>query len=326
MRAVLVAAALLPVAHQPVVAETSPQVQVSVPPRGWDPLTATPDELNAYNIPPRPTDPDGLISWTELVTQSRWERPKFQPGRASASPNATPTGDATGPSALATLNWGGIVSRGTYTNVSGRWRQPYAYAPQTNRPALATQWVGLGGFAAGIPLIQMGTEARVYPDGSGSYDAWYEIVGTSADTGGARTLRFTHRQGDEIEAQVWWTEANGVGTAHFYIADRTLKTATSFSVPKITGYAGVTTSAEWINELPTLKHGSAYLTLPYYSSADAAFVSFTESQAGQGGQMTYVDPNAPSTIYVRTHRGPTLLQGITPLGAKGDFQTIWIGY
>lgn len=325
VRTLLVAATLLPLTGRPVLAETG-QVQFAAPPRGWNALTATAEELNRYNIPPKPGDPAQLAKWTDLVTRMRWERPTFDTGRIGTRPGLAGAPTDGGPSTLPTLNWGGLLTLETSTAVSGQWRQPYAYAESGTRPALATQWIGLGGFQTGVPLIQMGTEARVNPDGSGSYDAWYEIVGTSRDTAGARKVSFDHSQGDEIYSQIWWTEANGVGTAHFYIADLTRATATSFSVPTITNYAGVTSSAEWINELPTLKYGSAYLTLPYYSAADAGYVSFTEAQAGPAGQIHYVDPNAASTTYITTHREDTLLQGVSTLGAKGDFQTIWYNY
>lgn len=324
VRLLLLVAALLPVSGRPAAAE--PNVQFAAPPRGWDPLTATAEQLHTYNIPPRPTDPAQLQAWVDLVGKTRWQRPIFDKGRTGTRPGLAGAPTPGEPQILPTLNWGGLLSLDTYTAVSGQWRHPFAYADPGLRPALATQWIGLGGFQAGVPLIQMGTEARVNPDGSGSYDTWYEIVGTSADTAGARTVSFDHAQGDEIYTQIWWTEANGVGTAHFYIADLTRGTSTSFSVPKITNYAGVTSSAEWINELPTMKQGSAYLTLPYYAHGDASYVSFTESKAGQIGQLRYVDPTAGSTTYVVTHRGERLLQGVTTLGAKGDFQTIWYDY
>lgn len=325
VRALLIVATLFPVSSHPVLAE-APQIQFAAPPKGWNPLTATAEELNTYNIPPKPVDSAQLQRWTDLVTTMRWEPPVVDKGRSGTRPGMAGAPTDGGPSTLPTLNWGGLLSLGEYTAVSGQWRHPYAYADQGPRPALATQWIGLGGFQPGVPLIQMGTEARVNPDGSGGYDTWYEIVGTSHDTAGARKVSFDHSQGDEVYSQIWWTEANGVGTAHFFIADVTRRTATSFSVPKITGYAGVTSSAEWINELPTLKHGSAYLSLPYYSDVDSAHVSFTESQAGSPGQLRYVDPNATTTTYITTHRGETLLQGVSSLGPRGDFQTIWYNY
>lgn len=330
LRWLIILALLLVGAPQRPLADPAPTGAPVVvePPKGWDPLRATPEELQRYNFPPRPTEREALERWTELVAKSRWHRPSFAGGRVPTKAGASPAKgqEQEGPSHMSTLNWGGLVSRGTYTAVSGRWRQPFAYAQPGKRMALATQWVGLGGHSPGVPLIQAGTESRVFPDNSGSYDAWYEIVGTSADTAGARRVDFPHVQGNEIYVQVWWTEEKGVGTAHFYLADTTLGSATSFSVPKITNYEGVTGSAEWINELPTLKHGTAYLTLPYYSQAEKERVSFTDSRAGSIDDLRHPDPYARSTVYIDTYRESLLIQGVTPVDANGGFETLWFAY
>jgi hypothetical protein len=306
----------------PGLALAEPTVEVKAPPAGWNPLTASPEELNAYNLPPRPADPAALQRWVDLVTKTQWQPPTFGDGRPREGAGPSFSGGAT---QIISYNWGGVVTTGTYTAVRGSWRHPFAYADPGPRPALSTQWIGLGGFAPGKPLIQIGTEARVYPDGSGGYDSWYEIVGTSADTGSGRRINFPHRQGDEIYAEVWWTEANGVGTAHFYLADRTLNTSTSFSVPNITGYEGVTSSAEWINEIPTVK-GTAYLTLPYYTATETHRIPFWECQAGQVGSLGYIDPHASTTHYVELYRAETPLQGVSAIDRTGRFQTIWYGY
>ena len=35
------------------------------PPDGWQPLTASDEQLTLYDFPPRPTDPDELAQWND---------------------------------------------------------------------------------------------------------------------------------------------------------------------------------------------------------------------------------------------------------------------
>lgn len=42
-----------------------------VPPEGFDPLTATDEQLSIYGFPPRPTNEEGLAFWTEIMSLSK---------------------------------------------------------------------------------------------------------------------------------------------------------------------------------------------------------------------------------------------------------------
>jgi hypothetical protein len=53
-------------------------VEVHAPPARWDPLTASDAELNYYNFPPRPTDPQELERWKSVVLNKRWIWPEFR--------------------------------------------------------------------------------------------------------------------------------------------------------------------------------------------------------------------------------------------------------
>jgi len=39
------------------------------PPSDFDPLSATPEELEKYGYPPKPTDPERLEDWSEIVSR-----------------------------------------------------------------------------------------------------------------------------------------------------------------------------------------------------------------------------------------------------------------
>jgi hypothetical protein len=40
----------------------------AAPPPDFDPLSATPEELDKYGYPPKPTDPEALEVWSEEVS------------------------------------------------------------------------------------------------------------------------------------------------------------------------------------------------------------------------------------------------------------------
>ncbi|KEO81885.1 hypothetical protein [Tumebacillus flagellatus] len=55
-------------------ADKTPQFEeVHIPPHGWNPLTASDEELNFYNFPPRPHDPADLKDWERIVSNSTWD-------------------------------------------------------------------------------------------------------------------------------------------------------------------------------------------------------------------------------------------------------------
>jgi hypothetical protein len=65
------------------------QVTSSRPPAGFDPLTASDDELQRYGFPPRPDAkkaPEAYTQWQKLVVVPRTGNPKLQPTRIYDGP------------------------------------------------------------------------------------------------------------------------------------------------------------------------------------------------------------------------------------------------
>lgn len=327
--AVLCLAILSPGAPANAISRRESGVVIHAPPAHWNPLEASAEELNYYNFPPRPTDPEGLERWKAVVANAKWQRPAFSKADVRLDRNLLTGSVGTESSIVHSGNWGGVVSKEAYQDdVKGWWRTPYAYADTAHRPANSAQWIGLGG-TAGTPLIQMGTISGIKTDGSGIYYAFYEIVGTSADTGTARRLDNFYPQGHDMYAEVWWTpDINGDGAAHFYMTDLTTNYTVTFMVSGITDYAGVTSSAEWIVERPMAPEGYYYyLTKPYYSSTDSTHVYFSYCQTGTvDGGFHYPDPGAASTLYYKIYTSSKLVQGVSTLDSTGHFQTNWYDY
>ena len=141
-------------------------------------------------------------------------------------------------------NWSGYVATGrSYTSVSGTWIVPQ---PDATVPGIDATWVGIGG-ANTTDLIQAGTEATVSGDGTVSYDAWTETLPQST-----RTIALAVAPGDTVTASI--TEQS----AGQWLID--MKNVTSGRTYRTTlRYASSKSSAEWVEEAPSVGRGIAPL-------------------------------------------------------------------
>jgi hypothetical protein len=175
-------------------------------PAGFNPLTATPAQLAANNLPLRPTGRVQLAAWRRFVTGGvRAARTTcvFAPVTPSSAPrsivgdakpqsivgDAKPqsiVGDARAQSivgdtspALGTLRppataprpspGGNLASAATRTVVDGTWR---VTRPKNDPTAAESSWAGIGAGRAANPLIQAGSSAGGY---FGPY-LWWRLV------------------------------------------------------------------------------------------------------------------------------------------------------
>lgn len=171
-------------------------------------------------------------------------------------------------------NWSGYaVSGAGFTAVTGSWT--VQRVSRTKKASYSSQWVGIDGFN-NSSLIQTGTESD-YVQGAARYDAWWEIL-PAAET---VIPSLPVRPGDAMSASV---TSNGNGTWTITIRDTT--TGGSFST--VQAYSGPQTSAEWIEEAPTV--GGRIATLAQYASPqtfDPGTVNGANPKlvAADGGEM-----------------------------------------
>jgi Peptidase A4 family len=151
----------------------------------------------------------------------------------------------------ASSNWSGYAKSGTYTRVTGQWVVPGV--SRSNKPTYSSAWVGIDGFTNGN-LIQTGTESDYY-SGSAHYGAWWEILPAAETVIPAIAVH----PGDHMSAAI--TKGSG-STWTISITDTT--TGKSFSTNQ--SYSGPGTSAEWIEEAPSV--GGRIATLAHYTSPD----------------------------------------------------------
>lgn len=173
--------------------------------------------------------------------------------RVGATPPGTGRGKGGGGGSSlgwASANWSGYAVTGAgLTSVTGSWVVP-TVSPTTGN-TYASSWVGIDGFN-NSSLIQTGTE-QDFVSGTARYHAWWEIL-PAAETA-IPSSAITLHPGDQMTASITsgalWT---------ITITDTT--TGKSFTTQQ--PYGGPGTSAEWIEEAPTV--GGHIAALAHYGS------------------------------------------------------------
>lgn len=151
----------------------------------------------------------------------------------------------------ASSNWSGYAMTGSgFKAVTGHWTVT-AVTP-SRKANYSSQWVGIDGYN-NSSLIQTGTESDYY-GGSAHYYAWWEIL-PAAET----VIRsISVRPGDAMTASL----THGAGSS-WTIKITDSRTGASFTTART--YTGPRTSAEWIEEAPTI--GGRVATLANYGLA-----------------------------------------------------------
>ncbi|TMG28875.1 MAG: hypothetical protein E6H93_12220 [Chloroflexi bacterium] len=141
---------------------------ILVPPKGFNPLTATAAQLDEYGLPSRPTDQSALGPWLKMMSNYH---PVTPPNFMVSIP------DQRHPRVSATYlanNWSGWVAtgnNGNYTIAEGYWNEVSLGSSCTGSNELT--WAGLGGWTSSV-LAQDGTAMNV--SGLSQHQAWWEIV------------------------------------------------------------------------------------------------------------------------------------------------------
>jgi len=215
---------------------------------------------------------------------------------ANTQPNAAPAGvggvapssprSPTGVAQSTSRNWSGYVATGgTYASVTGTW---IVAKPDPKTPGIDATWVGIGG-ANTTDLVQAGTEATVNPDGTVQYDAWTETLPQAT-----RTVALGVSAGDAVSVTLteqtpgsWLIEIKNVTTGRSYTT--TIR------------YSSSKTSAEWIEEAPSLGRGIAPLDsfgTVRFSAASTVADGKTVSLKGAGAKPVTMTNSAGQSLAV----------------------------
>ncbi|KYP79273.1 G1 family glutamic endopeptidase [Ferroacidibacillus organovorans] len=140
----------------------------------------------------------------------------------------------------ASSNWSGYaITGGPYNSITGSWTVPTVQP--SSRSTYSSSWIGIDGFN-NSSLIQTGTEQDYY-NGKAHYNAWWEIL-PAAETV-ITPSSYPVNPGDQMYADI---QNLGGGTWSIEIQDKTQ----GWTFTTNQAYSGPQTSAEWIQEAPTV--------------------------------------------------------------------------
>ena len=171
-------------------------------------------------------------------------------------------------------NWSGYALSGSgYNSVTAQW--VVQSVARSRKATYSSEWVGIDGYN-NSSLIQTGTESDYY-NGAAHYDAWWEIL-PAAET---VIPSIPVSPGDHMSAAI----TKGSGSSWTITINDTTRN-TSFSTTQT--YTGPQTSAEWIEEAPTVGGRIAPLANYGQTTFDPGTVNGNNPglSASDGGVMT----------------------------------------
>jgi Peptidase A4 family len=270
------------------------------PPKGFNPATASPAELQAFGLPPRPSqqeNPKGYASWLNAVSipnritpvleqMDIYSRPMQEAPAGGASESQAKAHAMAGPSApaastlIGSLNWAGwSVYDGSapfkLEAVVASYVVPVARNPFGNCPSTpqydvwSVSWVGIDGLGNST-LVQNGTLATSYNDCAASYTyyyPWFEYLPNPITA----VVNAPVEGGDYVWIQTWAASST---EACAYWSNQSQQWAGGLCYTKPSGGINIQgASVEWITERPYTgegTHGYArltnYVTVPFWES------------------------------------------------------------
>jgi len=259
---------------------------IQAPPAGFDPLSASEEELAYHGFPPRPnqnTEPKAYEHWAKAMKASKTRlMPKLEqttifhgPAKLAKAATSTavesrlsgPTGtvknDATSSNWSGYVDFSGATSYGSssYYFIVNDMVVPYAEHPIGTCSGgwfWGSEWNGIDGWNSN-DVLQAGVEFDSYcgyPTFSQYYSAWYEWY----PNGEVRISNFPVTAGDDIFVEVWHTSPTQ-GYAYLVNEDNNQVVEVGFTAPSGTSLIG--NSAEWVVERPAV--GGSLTTLTNYT-------------------------------------------------------------
>jgi hypothetical protein len=274
-------------------------ITFDAPPAGFDPITASDEDLQYHGFPPRPnqtTEPKAYATWAKAMKASKkrivptLEQTTIFHGPANVAKNAKPSADAgnaaTAPGKVSNVsyssNWSGYVD---FSGATSYGSSSYYYVVNDMVVPVAEQafgactggwdwgseWNGIDGW--GSPdVLQAGVEFDAYCSGgsrSSYYSAWYEWY----PYGEVRISSLPVTAGDDIFVEVWHTSST---QGYAYLVNLNNNQTVTVGFTAYPGYPLKGNSAEWVAERPTVGGSLAtltnYIAIPFWDA-----YAYTES-------------------------------------------------
>jgi hypothetical protein len=195
-------------------------------------------------------------------------------------------------------NWSGYAADGgTFTSVTATWTVPTVSASSSGADAT---WVGIGGLSS-RDLIQAGTQAMV--DASGvTYTSWIEMLPQSS-----RDVPLSISAGDSVTVSITQQSGND-----WLIAMKNNTTGGTYNVT--VQYASSNSSAEWVQEAPSV--GRGLVSLDQFGT-----VQFSGASAVRNGKTMSLSALSAKAITMINGQGQAIAQTST-IGNDGSSFTV----
>jgi Peptidase A4 family len=279
----------------------------------WVDVTVSGTTANAItNETWRTTYTDGSISdstdrneYTLVLQAGAWKisadvQPTTQvltPGGGTA-PSVTQPGPAASVTSSSS-NWSGYAaSGGTFTSVTATWTVPTVSAATSGADAT---WVGIGGLTSN-DLIQAGTQAMVDGSGTVEYSSWIEMLPQSS-----RPVPLTVTAGDSVTVTITQQSGND-----WLISMKNNTTKGTYSVT--VQYASSNSSAEWVQEAPSV--GRGLVSLDQFGT-----IQFSGASAVRDGKSMSASALGAKAITMINGQGQAIAQPST-IGTDGMSFTV----
>jgi len=280
--------------------------KTTTPPEGFDPSSASDEELAEYGYPPRPSSPlsPQQKEWERMVSISRTKPEPFMVDVPSFS------------ASLTNSHWSGhITTKGGFTYAEADYIEP-SYDNSVCGSSAEVTWAGIGGGPGATEssyLFQTGTaHSNNLNIGFANHQPWWEIA---SGTGGGEAKPFANKAvasaGDTVVA-ITDTQSEP-GSVSFSVIDYTSSQSWQTTVP-LKGRSANPATAEMIAERP--KVGGSFPNLSKFGT-----LVFESNKAAQEGFALYLNEFSNEGIFM--FNGASELASPTSLGAQGLFEVTW---
>jgi hypothetical protein len=232
-------------------------------PAGFDPKTASDEELLTYGFPrrPDPSDVKAYKRWSEIASFTREDvTVTLNPGK-SHRPVPKSAKDAGKAGNVEFLNWSGYALIGgspKFDEIVGVWVVANIGTQFEKFTGYSSTWVGIDGDCSCNDLIQDGTE-QDWIGGSAHYYSWVEFIPLDE-----MRISLTVQPGDIMYASSAMVVKDGKTYGSYNMANYNTRKTASLTIAMPSGDKFSGASAEWIMER-TEVDGSFENPLPYYA-------------------------------------------------------------
>jgi Peptidase A4 family len=286
----------------------------NAPPRGFNALTASDEELATFGFPPRPNkqnDAAGYARWAKamLASKVRWNGQLQHTGAysrpAELAHAPAGAGASATPGTLYYYNWSGFVNTNTLKKYNAKtsfytiWSE--FNVPVVNQPSGScdggwdweVSWNGIDGNQDQNALLQGGSSSEAYCSGKTkktAYFAWvewwpaYDIL-----------EEFTVNPGDDLYVVTWDTSAT---QGYVYLVDETLGVSGTYGLTPNGGAGLIGNSAEYIVERPCCRGSNDYPLANYVWNFWAQSYADNFTQYNNGTSPTNYPGSTAATNYL----------------------------